>query len=134
MFVAPFSVNTSAAILQKAMYSSFLSLGTGTAYPVVDDGKDTIFGDAGNDWIVGGTGRDRLYGGYGNDLLNADDDLATNGGLNDVPDGPQTTYEDVVFGGAGRDVMLANTGGDRLIDWAGEFNAYSLDFLGSAAA
>ena len=36
--------------------------------------------------------------------------------------------DDVVFGGAGRDVMLANTGGDRLIDWAGEFNAYVVPF------
>ena len=33
-----------------------------------------------------------------------------------------TSYEDRAFGGAGLDVLIANTGGDRLIDWVGEFN------------
>ena len=91
------------------------------------DGDDAIFGDLGNDWLVGGTGRDHLYGGWGDDLLNVDDDLGTNGGLNDVPD-THTTYEDLAYGGAGRDRLIANTGGDRLIDWAGEFNSYIVPF------
>jgi Ca2+-binding RTX toxin-like protein len=93
-----------------------------------NDGEDCIFGDLGNDWLVGGTGRDHLWGGYGNDLLNADDDLDTNNGLNDAPDGPEASYEDLAYGGAGRDVLIANTGGDRLIDWAGEFNSYIVPF------
>jgi len=38
------------------------------------------------------------------------------------------SYEDVAYGGAGRDVLIANTGGDRLIDWAGEFNSYIVPF------
>ena len=54
--------------------------------PMHTDGNDVLFGDLGNDWLVGGTGRDDMYGGWGNDLLNADDDLTTDGGLNDVPD------------------------------------------------
>jgi Ca2+-binding RTX toxin-like protein len=91
------------------------------------DGDDAIFGDLGNDWIVGGTGRDHLYGGYGDDLLNADDDLETAGGLNNAPD-TDPSYEDIAYGGAGRDVLIANTGGDRLIDWAGEFNSYLVPF------
>ncbi|HNQ90946.1 MAG TPA: Ig-like domain-containing protein [Verrucomicrobiota bacterium] len=91
------------------------------------DGNDAIFGDLGNDWLVGGTGRDDLYGGWGNDLLNIDDDLSTSGGANDVPD-THPSYEDRAFGGAGRDVLIANTGGDRLIDWAGEFNTYLVPF------
>ncbi|MCA8884705.1 MAG: hypothetical protein KDA50_13305 [Rhodobacteraceae bacterium] len=91
------------------------------------DGDDRIFGDLGNDWIVGGTGRDNAYGGYGNDLINMDDDLSTNAGLNDAPD-PDAGYEDRAYGGAGRDVLIANTGGDRLIDWAGEFNSYIVPF------
>jgi len=91
------------------------------------DGNDRIFGDLGNDWLVGGTGRDNLYGGWGDDLMNADDDHSTNGGLNDQPD-THPTYEDRAFGGAGRDVLIANTGGDRLIDWAGEFNSYLVPF------
>jgi Ca2+-binding RTX toxin-like protein len=91
------------------------------------DGDDKIFGDLGNDWLVGGTGRDDLYGGFGNDLLNADDDLGTNNGANDQPD-TSASYEDRAFGGAGRDVLIANTGGDRLIDWTGEFNSYLVPF------
>src|SRR5260370_8731108 len=38
------------------------------------------------------------------------------------------SYEDLAFGGAGRDVLIANTGGDRLIDWVGEFNSYLVPF------
>jgi Ca2+-binding RTX toxin-like protein len=91
------------------------------------DGDDVLFGDLGNDWIVGGTGRDHLYGGWGDDLLNADDIHDTSGGLNDMPD-TDFSYEDIAFGGAGRDVLIANTGGDRLIDWAGEFNSYVVPF------
>ena len=106
------------------------------------DGDDVIFGDLGNDWLVGGTGKDTLWGGWGNDLMNADDVLSTgcaydvNGGkcgspeptwLNDAPD-THPTYEDRVFGGAGLDILIGNTGGDRLIDWIGEFNSYIVPF------
>ncbi|QSA97859.1 OmpA family protein [Methylococcus sp. EFPC2] len=98
-----------------------------------NDGADRIFGDHGNDWIVGGTGRDNLYGGWGDDLLNADDDLSTGStpntgtGLNTAPD-TNSSYEDRAYGGAGRDVLIGNTGGDRLIDWVGEFNSYIVPF------
>ena len=91
------------------------------------DGFDVVFGDHGNDWLVGGTGRDTLWGGWGNDLLQADDDLNSYGGLNDGTD-TAPSYEDRAFGGAGLDVMIANTGGDRLIDWDGEFNTYLVPF------
>jgi len=47
-------------------------------------------------------------------LLNADDDLGTNGGLNNIPE-THSSYEDRAFGGAGRDVLIGNTGGDRLL-------------------
>jgi hypothetical protein len=94
---------------------------------VNDDGDDKIFGDLGNDWLVGGTGRDNIYGGWGDDLLNADDDHSTNGGQNDGTD-THPTYEDRAYGGAGRDRLIANTGGDRLIDWVGEFDSYLLPF------
>ncbi len=95
--------------------------------PVMTDGDDVIFGDLGNDWLVGGTGRDHLYGGYGSDLMNVDDHLETNSGANDAPD-THPSYEDLAYGGAGRDVLIANTGGDRLIDWCGEFNSYIVPF------
>ena len=94
---------------------------------VFDDGGDVIFGDNGNDWLVGGTGRDTLWGGWGNDLLNVDDDLGTHGGLNDRAD-TDATYQDRAVGGAGRDVLIANTGGDRLIDWSNEVNTYLVPF------
>ncbi|MGA8051658.1 MAG: hypothetical protein WCA09_15880, partial [Burkholderiales bacterium] len=91
------------------------------------DGEDKIFGDNGNDWLVGGTGRDDLYGGWGDDLMNADDNQNTDNGLNDQPD-TNSSYEDRAYGGAGRDVLIGNTGGDRLIDWVGEFNSYIVPF------
>ncbi|HEX4527110.1 MAG TPA: PKD domain-containing protein [Gaiellaceae bacterium] len=86
---------------------------------------------------------DTLWGGWGNDLLNVDDDLSTgcavpgNGNscatvgstyTGDVPDGPNNAYEDRAFGGAGLDILIGNTGGDRLIDWVGEFNSYIVPF------
>jgi Ca2+-binding RTX toxin-like protein len=97
------------------------------------DGNDAVFGGLGNDWLVGGTGRDNLYGGWGDDLLNADDDLDTNGGTNTGTD-THATYEDRAYGGAGRDILIGNTGGDRLIDWAGEFNSYVVPFAPFGAA
>ncbi len=93
---------------------------------VIEDGQDRIFGDLGNDWLVGGTGRDRLFGSMGDDYLQADDDLDTNGGANDVVD--DRTWGDFVFGGGGLDVLIGNTGHDRLIDWLGEFNTYLVPF------
>jgi hypothetical protein len=108
---------------------------------VATDGNDVMFGDLGNDWIVGGTGKDTIWGGWGNDLMNADDvhpiegegtyDLGHPAKIqpspNDTPD-THPSYEDRVYGGAGLDVLIGNTGGDRLIDWVGEFNSYIVPF------
>ncbi len=96
----------------------------------VNDGKDRLFGDLGNDWLVGGTLNDRLFGGFGDDLLNADDnhDNGTAASLNDRPDDPEFADADFAFGGAGLDVLIANTGGDRLFDWIAEFNSYIVPF------
>lgn len=94
----------------------------------VDDGKDYIFGDLGNDWLVGGTRNDRMFGGLGDDLLNADDNHDTNNGLNNRPDDPKFADGDFAFGGGGLDVMIANTGRDRLFDWTGEFNSFIVPF------
>src|SRR5262249_1875278 len=87
--------------------------------------------------------KDTLWGGWGNDLMNVDDALAgctsysATGActtaaasltwLNDVPD-THPAYEDRAYGGAGLDVLIGNTGGDRLIDWVGEFNSYLVPF------
>ncbi|MBL8817435.1 MAG: hypothetical protein JNL58_15515, partial [Planctomyces sp.] len=90
----------------------------------ISDGIDSIFGDEGNDWLVGGTLADRMFGGMGDDLLNADDNLETNSGLNNAPDAPLYADADFAFGGGGFDVMIANTGAERLIDWVKRFNTY----------
>jgi hypothetical protein len=90
----------------------------------VYDGKDRMFGDNGHDWLVGGTMNDRLFGGLGDDVLNADDNHDSQGGLNNEPDSPEFADRDFVFGGCGLDVMIFNTGGDRVFDWIGEFNSY----------
>ncbi|MBK8460090.1 MAG: hypothetical protein IPL43_07790 [Micropruina sp.] len=96
------------------------------------DGSDALFGDLGNDWMVGGTGQDTIWAGWGNDLSNADDvmTIAGSGAFgdqkgrkiqpspNDTPD-THPLYQDRVFGGAGLDILIGNTGGDRLIDWWG---------------
>ncbi|MBK8459228.1 MAG: hypothetical protein IPL43_02565 [Micropruina sp.] len=100
---------------------------SGTGVGILTDGDDVAFGDHGHDWISGGTGRDTLWGGWGNDLLNADDILTTSNGLNDTPD-TNTSYEDRAYGGAGLDILIGNTGGDRLIDFVGEFNSYIVPF------
>ena len=103
----------------------------GTTYTcVATDGNDALFGDLGNDWLVGGTGRDTMYGGWGNDYLNADDILNTGTppSVTNVGTDTNPSYEDIALGGAGRDVLVANTGGDRLIDWSGEFDSYLVPF------
>ncbi|MEP5566516.1 MAG: matrixin family metalloprotease, partial [Halioglobus sp.] len=59
-----------------------------------------------------------------NDLLNADDNLSTLG----VEDNQDYAEGDFAFGGGGRDVLIANTGRDRLFDWTGEFNSFYVPF------
>ena len=94
----------------------------------IEDGKDRLFGDLGHDWLVGGTQNDRLFGGKGDDLHNADDNHDTAGGLNNRPDEVLFADRDFVYGGDGLDVLIANTGGDRMFDWGGEFNTYVVPF------
>ena len=103
------------------------------------DGDDRMFGDLGNDWMVGGSGRDHMWGGRGNDLLNMDDDhdSGTGGTHPNLPPGDPLdnsqsdefqAYADIAYGGAGRDVLILNTGADRAIDWVGEYNSYIVPF------
>ena len=103
---------------------------TDTSGIKIEDGKDHIFGDQGHDWLVGGTGNDRLFGGLGDDLMNADDnhDNGTTPGFNDLPDDPEYADGDFAFGGNGLDVLIANTGSDRLFDWKGDFNSFIVPF------
>ena len=93
---------------------------------------DIICGGLGNDWIVGGTGKGLAFGRWADDLINMDDDQTTAGGRKNQPD-TATSYGGVAHGGAGRDVLIGNTGGDRLVDWVGEFSSYLVPFLPSGA-
>src|SRR5262249_58277867 len=94
----------------------------------IDDGKDRVFGDDGNDWLVGGTDNDRLFGGKGDDLANADDNLDTNGELNNQADAPAFADRDFVYGGDGLEGLIAHTGGDRQLDWGGGCKNNALPF------
>jgi Ca2+-binding RTX toxin-like protein len=111
-------------------------VGPGASDAVNDNfDEDVLFGDLGNDWLVGGPDNDQLFGGFGADLMDADDDKGTNPnpdendlGENDAPDPINIDIQDLVYGGGGRDVLIANTGGDRLMDWVGEFNSFIAPF------
>ena len=110
-----------------------LNFDTFDANGLIEDGKDQIFGDMGHDALFGGTGHDRLFGGLGDDYLQLDDNLDTNGGLNDRVDDariPEVTggAGDFAYGGGGLDVLIANTGYDRMFDWGGEFNSFIVPF------
>jgi Ca2+-binding RTX toxin-like protein len=94
----------------------------------IDDGADQLFGGDGNDWLTGGTGSDRMFGGQGNDILNADDNLDTNGGANSSADSAAYADADTAFGGGGRDTLIGNTTADRLIDWNGNCNYFVVPF------
>ena len=61
-------------------------------------------------------------------MLNADDNQDTAGGANSQPDSPAFADGDFAFGGNGLDVLVGNTGADRLFDWTGEFNTFVLPF------
>ena len=95
-----------------------------------DDGRDRLYGDLWHDWLVGGTNCDWLFGGFGDDLLQLDDNLETAGGANTDPenDDPRFRDGDFAYGGAGRDVLIANTAQDRMFDWTGEFNSFVVPF------
>jgi hypothetical protein len=100
----------------------FLDLNAGE-----QDGNDVLFGDLGNNWIVAGTGQNDLYGGFGNDLLDARSSQDIDGGLNDQPD-YTANITNRAFGGAGKDVLIADNAANRLIDWVGNFNTYIVPF------
>jgi Ca2+-binding RTX toxin-like protein len=93
-------------------------------------GDDYLFGGAGNDAMWGGPGNDDEFGGYGNDYLDVfprpvDPQVWKTYGSVDHMQG-----YDLLYGGFDSDAMQAdfqqNGPGiaDRLVDWAGTYNAY----------
>ena len=100
---------------------------TDAAGQKINDGKDRLFGDLGNDWLVGGTENDRMFGGMGDDVHNLDDNQETPNN-NEQPDAVAYADRDFAYGGGGLDVLIANTGGDRMFDFTGEFNSFLVPF------
>ena len=93
-----------------------------------NDGCDIIYGDTGNDWLVGGTDTNWLFGGFGDDLLQTSQDLEVQNELNRIPEPAEWSDPVFAFGGAGRDVLIADTGKARLYDYTGEFNSFIVPF------
>jgi Ca2+-binding RTX toxin-like protein len=94
--------------------------GDNLRYEVLDGrgGQDVIYGGIGNDSIEGGHGNDRLYGESGDDYLNggySGDDIIEGGagddrligGLLALPAGMSGSDNDILVGGAGRDIFEA---------------------------
>jgi hypothetical protein len=103
-------------------------------------GDDHLFGGDDSDAIWGGPGHDTMFGGYGIDYLDVLPRPARADKKDSFPEDPATWFEaaridnyqglDIMYGGWDRDWMQADvsapgrTNGDRMIDWAGAFNAY----------
>ncbi|MEN0072173.1 MAG: calcium-binding protein, partial [Propionicimonas sp.] len=80
----------------------------------VSDGRDVLMGRAGHDWLVGGTGQDTIWGGLDRDVLNADDNLLTNGGANKKYD-TNSDYVDTMLGGTGDDSYIKGHSRDKIL-------------------
>ena len=91
-----------------------------------------IFGDLGNDWLVGGTGKDTISA-AGATTCSTPTTSSPRTARSTTPPDTHARYEDRAYGGAGLDILIGNTGGDRLIDWVGEFNSYIVPFARSAS-
>ncbi|WP_157100266.1 hypothetical protein [Rhodoplanes sp. Z2-YC6860] len=91
---------------------------------LASEGRDD---GGGNDWIVSGTSKDHAHQGWRDDLIDMDDDQLMTSGLYDQP-GTDALYNNATDGGAGRDVLAANIGGDRPIDWTKEFSSSIVPF------
>ena len=55
-------------------------------------------------------------------------DERLDGVLGQFHDAPLFADHDFAYGGDGLDVLIANSGGDRLFDWSGEFNSFIVPF------
>ena len=75
-----------------------------------------------------------IFGGLGDDYHQLDDNLETLAGLNDTSDDARDEFNqttagagDFAFGGGGRDVLIANTGFDRMFGQTGNDLFYAGD-------
>ena len=82
-------------------------------------GDNTIQGEGGDDIIAGGDGMDALFGGDGDDLIYGGGGRAIDWG-DIIESSAQDTTADLLFGGAGNDVMHGYSGADTLDGGAGD--------------
>lgn len=75
-------------------------------------GDDVIFGEADDDTVEAGSGDDEVFGGVGKDTLHGQSG-------NDYIHGGDDTESDLLIGGAGDDVIVANTT-DRVLSGGGK--------------
>ena len=83
---------------------NFLGIGNSVDNVIYgNSGSDNLFGAAGNDSLYGGGNADTLVGGVGRDWMDGGDD-----GDTFIADNGDTFGGDVIFGGNGRDTVLAD--------------------------
>jgi Ca2+-binding RTX toxin-like protein len=105
-------------------------------------GSDRVFGDDGQDSISGGPGRDHLFGGVNEDDLDVVrgteaapktpkgsmryPTIATLAAAypGDYDSDPGAAGDDIAYGGHSRDLLQADTLGDRLVDSYGNYNLF----------
>jgi Ca2+-binding RTX toxin-like protein len=129
-------------------YNDIIDAGGGNDVVYGNGGNDTIYGSEGSDYLDGGSGSDVLYGGFGDDVFVFDspsDQFADDGGIdtlivsyNDasLPDGPNwienlvfagagnfsgkgNSLDNLISGGAGKDILSGMGGSDMLSGRAG---------------
>ncbi|PKB24838.1 hemolysin type calcium-binding protein [Novosphingobium kunmingense] len=94
-------------------------------------GNDVLYGEAGNDNLIGWDGVDYLVGGAGDDGLSGSKDADALYGEdgNDQLDGGNDFATDILVGGAGQDVIYANSGlGDYdILNGGADSDTYFVD-------
>ncbi|MGE0741153.1 MAG: peroxidase family protein [Hyphomonadaceae bacterium] len=86
-----------------------------------DEGDDTLWGDDGDDWLDGGAGVNRIHGGDGDDMIFDGGDISFLHG----EDGDDTISAgrgagELIFAGAGRDIVLVGDDGKEAFGGTGD--------------
>ncbi|PKB19447.1 Ca2+-binding RTX toxin-like protein [Novosphingobium kunmingense] len=95
--------NDSGNLLISGLGNDTIHGGAGDDSLFGEDGDDTLNGDAGIDYIVGGLGNDTINGGDNPDALYGEDG-------DDTIIGGASFDTDIFYGGAGNDIIYANSG------------------------
>lgn len=114
--------NDGSNLLIAGAGNDFVRGGNGTDQLFGQEGNDQLFGDLGIDYLVGGADTDQLDGGAGADALYGEDG-------DDRLIGGSDFATDIVVGGAGNDLLFADSGlGDYdLLDGGAGDDGYYVD-------